>query len=523
MQEQRSIIKKWVPQKMIVPILLLAMFPHLMLFTIFNMNSTFTASFLDIEVDDIQFLFSLAYALMVCTLFIHIRFFQYFNIRSYLLLMTLLNILVLFGMSFTTNTQLILILRMIQAPLTLLEGCILLPVIMSQIKSPHSKLIAYSFLYGLMMTGDKFATSFAKFAIENYNHNMILYTVIAFHLGTLLIYVFLFNNNRMFVKKPLYQLNLAGIFLMAMSLISGAFVLVYGKKYDWFESEIIIWAFCSFCFFGGLFLFHQLTSKRKLFHFEIFYSKRVIIGLMFFFFFYIIRSSMSNIYYIMANVWKWHWEYVLHIQYFNVAGTILGVFLGYCMLKKQWNFQLIFMIGFAGLAGSMYWFSTLFYPDIQVSDIAPALICEGIFQGLLFTPLVMYMLGSVHPSIVNSVSLAGTGIRFWTNTIGFSIMQNSILYLTTKHQDLSLDHLISTHPMFQKEWNTYFAKFSSTHTYNDAVSLTVASIKSKVYEHTLLISNIEIFKTLFFTAFIIAFILLVYNVLKYISCKKLND
>jgi len=190
MSQENSIFKKWVPQKMVVPIFMITLFPHMMILSLFNMNSTFTASFLDLEVDDLQFLFSLAYAMIVCGLFIHVRFFHFFNVRNYLLTMTMLNIIVLFSMTLTTNKELVLLLRFIQGPLTILEGAILLPINMANIKNENSKLITYSFLYGLILTGDKITTSIAKFAIQNYNHNMMVYTIMILHVVALTIYVF---------------------------------------------------------------------------------------------------------------------------------------------------------------------------------------------------------------------------------------------------------------------------------------------------------------------------------------------
>ncbi|MGV0979888.1 hypothetical protein [Empedobacter falsenii] len=514
MSQQNSIFNKWVPQKLVVPIFILALFPHLMILTIFNMNSTFTASFLDLEVDDLQFLFSMAYATIVCGLFIHVRFFHFFNIRSYLLTMTMLNILVLFGMTLTKNTELILILRFIQGPLSLFEGCILLPIIMSNIKSEHSKLIAYSFLYGVMLTGDKFTTSIVKFAIENYNHNMMVYTIMSFHVVALIIYVFFFNHNRMFPKKPLYQLNLGGIFLMIISLISGAFFLIYGKKYYWFESSIIIIAFASTLVFSGLFLLHQKTAKRPLFHFEIFKSERVILGILMFFVFYTLRAGMSNIYQVMSAVWKWQWEYVLQIQYFNVAGSIIGVVFSFFMVKNRVDFRKIFFLGFVLLAMSMLWFSYLFYPDTKVEAIAPTLMLEGIAQGVIFTPLVLYITGSVHPSITGSAAQAGTAIRFWTTTIGFSLMQNAILYLTTKHQFLMTKNLDKTSPIFQQQWNNLFNKNIANHLPNEAESITAAALKAKLYNQALLVSNIEIFRTLFVVGIIAAIFVILYQPIK---------
>ncbi|MEG0931449.1 hypothetical protein [Algoriella sp.] len=520
MQSQNSIFNKWVPQKLIVPILVIALFPHLMLLTIFSMNSTFTASFLDLEVDDLQFLFSLAYATIVCGLFIHVRFFHFFNIRSYLLFMTCASIIILFAITLTKNTQLILLLRFLQGPITLFEGVILLPILMSQIKSDYARIIAYSCLYCFMLTGDKFATSIVKFAIENYDHNMMVYTVMAMHVIALLVYVFLFNQNRMFPKKPLYQLNLGGIFLMLISLISGAYFLVYGKKHYWFESNYITLSFFLCLFFAGLFILHQRTSKRPLFHFEVFKSERVILGIFIFFIFYLLRSCMSNIYQVMGSVWKWPWEYVLQIQYFNVAGSFLGILISVFLLIKKVDYRYIFTIGFFTLSISLLWFSYLFFPDTKVDAIAPPLMLEGLGQGLIFTPLVLYMIGSVHPNISGNVALIGTAARFWTTTIGFAIMQNAVLYLTTKHQFLMTKNLDQTSTIFQEQWNNLMTKNSSVHLTNDSVSLSIGVLKTKLYNQALLVSNIEIFRTLFVIGIVMTFFVFFYKPFKTVLFRK---
>lgn len=514
MQSSHSIFKSWVPQKWVAPIFIAALFPHLMILTIFNMNSTFTASFLDLEVDDLQFLFAMAYALIVCSLFIHTRLFQKFNIRSYLLLMTMLNIIVLFLMTTTTNKQAIIALRFIQAPLSMFEGCILIPIIMSSIKSENARYIAYSFLYCIMMIGDKFTTSLVKFAIENFSHNMIIYIIILFHVFALTLYTLVFNQNRLFPKKPLYQLNLGGIFLMIIALVSGAFFLIYGKRYYWFESPYIVTSFVLCVLFSGLFIYHQKTSKRPLYHFDVLRSDKVIIGILLFFSLYVMKSSMSNFYQVMQQVWKWPWTFVLKIQYFNVLGTVLGVFLSYLFLVKKVNFKYIFILGFSLLSCTMYYISTILTPDTRVDAVVPGLIMQGLSQGILFTPIAMYMLGSVHPSISGSAAQSGTATRFWSSSIGFSIMQNAILHLTTKHQTFLARNLDVTNPLFQSEWNDLYGKYATSHLTNDSISLTVSAIKLKIYNQALLISNIEIFKTLFFVGLIVIFLIILYRPIK---------
>lgn len=514
MGDTNSIFKKWVPKKVILPILVLSLLPHIMLLSVFSLNSTFTASFLDIETDDVQFLFSLAYATVVCGLFLNGRFFQFFNIRSFVLTMTILNVVILALMASTKNFYLILILRFIQGPLILFEGCILLPVIISLVKSNHARIMAFSFLYGWMLTGDKFTTSLMKFAIDNYSYQMLYYGIIGFHILSLFIYALIFSHGRLFPKRPLYQLNLLGVLLMMACLISGAYGLIYGKKLYWFESNQIVLAFIICLFSASLFLWRERYAKRPIFHFEIFKSKRVLTGIILFFFFYLVRSSLGNIYQVMRQVWNWPWEYVLKIQYYNVLGSFIGVFSAYFLMKYKVKFQYIFCLGFSILAASMYLFVELFYPDTRTTLVGVALLIEGVGQGLLFCPLVFFMLGSVHPSISSSVSQGGTAIRFWTNTIGFSIMQNSVLYLTTKHQFLMTRNLDLSNTVFQKEWNNLYGKFETSHLHNDAISLSVGALKTRLYNQALLVSNIEIFWSLFLLAFSLALIILIFSLMK---------
>lgn len=496
MPANHSIFKAWVPKKWIIPVLVVAMFPHLMLLTMFSMNSTFTASFLDIDVDDLQFMFSMAYALIVCAMFLHGRLFSAMNVRTYLLVMTLLNIIVLLGMTCTTNRQAILTLRFIQGPLALFEGSIILPILMGQFKTPHAKFLGYSILYTYMLTSDKITTSIIKFAIEYYDHNTMVYVIILFHVAALFVYLLLFNHNRAFPKKPLYQLNLAGVLMMVISLISGAFFLIYGKRYDWFESELIIAALVSCLFFGILFVLHQLTSKRPLFHFGIFRSKRVVCGALLFVCFYLIRSGMSNIYQVMGTVWKWPWEYVLRVQYINVLGTILGVGSAYFLFTKQVSNRIVFAVGFFLLSVSMFGFSFLFYPDGSVETIGIPLFLEGFSQGFLFTPLVFFMVGAVNPSFSSHASQAGTAVRFWTTTGGFALMQNLLLYLTTKYEFLLTANLDVSSPVFQDNWNALFTNNISTKLVDQASRLSALSLNTSLSNQALLIANEEIFVAL---------------------------
>lgn len=514
MYNQHSIFKKWVPEKLVIPILIAALIPHIMILPFFNMSSTFTASILDVDVDDLQFIFSLSYATIVCGLFINERLFSFFNIRSYLLFMTIINIVIMLIISVTTNTQILYIERIIQGTTSYLEGCIIVPLIMSRIKSPFGRLLGNSFLYGFLMTGDKYTTAIVKFAIENYTYSMMIYTVVFFHVISLIIYVFLFSHGRLYRKKPLYQLNIAGYILMMMCLISGAYVLIYGKRYYWFESINIIVAFMLTFVFAGLFILQQKSAKRPIFHFDVLKSERVILGMLLFFTFYIFKSSMNNVYQVMSVVWHWPWEYVLDIQYYNCFGIYFGAMLGYLLVVYGMNYRYVFFTGFLFLTISMVWFSYLFVPDTRPDATIPPLVLEGIGQGVLFAPILQYMVGSVSANFSMNTMQAAVTARFWSSTIGFALMQNSVLFFTTKHQFYMTENLDLTKVLYQDQWEALYNKHIATHTTNEAISLTVSSLKTNLYNQSLLITNLEIFRALFVFGLIMMVIILVYSPLK---------
>lgn len=237
-------------------------------------------------------------------------------------------------------------------------------------------------------------------------------------------------------------------------------------------------------------------------------------GVILFFCFYVLRSGMSNIYQVMGTVWKWPWEYVLKVQYFNVAGSLLGIVISYFLFTRGVGYKKIFITAFAILAGVMLWFSYLFYPDTTVRAIGPALFIEGVGKGILMTPLVFFMIGAVHPSISISASQVGTATRFWTSIFGFALMQNLVFYLSTKYQFLLAHNMDVTRPVFQEQWFAIFGKYYSQYLYNDALRLSSTTLKNKVAQQALLLADTEIFTGLFVFGMVILLAILCYRPLK---------
>lgn len=216
----------------------------------------------------------------------------------------------------------------------------------------------------------------------------------------------------------------------------------------------------------------------------------------------------------MAIVWKWQWDYIVEVQYWNVAGSLLGVFLSALCITKGASSRLVFFTGFLILAIDSAWFTYTFYPDTTLQTICPPLFLQGVGQGLLFTPLVFFLIAGMPEQYVSNATAVGTATRFWTTAIGYALMQNLMLFLTLKHSDSLSSGFVSTNPIFASQWNQVFGNTISKLPVNDSLSVTAGIFKSKINSQAILLSNMEIFTGLFWLALITAVIILLYHPVK---------
>lgn len=493
MNSHVTIYRQWLPDWLKIPLLIIAMFPHLMLMSLLHSNVAFTASFMEIEQEDVQFLLSLMYGSIVVTLLIFNRFFTFFRLRSYIILMCLVSMGILGLMSITNDYGIMMMLRVLEGIFGLMEGACFLPLIIGQLKTKHARTVAYLVLYGLMLTGGTFTSSLVRPAIADFGWSEMIAVVLFFHLIVLLISVLIFTNERLLPKYPLFQIDFTACLFLLIALHSGAFVLIYGRKLYWFESEKIVLAAILFLVFGGLFILKQYNAKRPLFHFETIQYRNILIGMSLFLIFYLVKSGLNNVYSTMATVWGWPWEHIVDVQYFNVVGTLIGVAVSGILIMKEVRSTVLFGLGFLFFAIDCAWFTTVFYPDTTLLKIGPPLMLQGFSQGWLFTPLVMFMLTGLPAKLVGNGSLIGTTSRFWTTNIGFALIQNLTYVFSKKHYSVLQQNLNPASPKAQTIWNGMMQQYAPKYNEEVATQLVTGKLNAMVSKQALLLSNMEIF------------------------------
>ncbi len=156
----------------------------------------------------------------------------------------------------------------------------------------------------------------------------------------------------------------------------------------------------------------------------------------------------------------------------------------------------------------------IYFPKASLSTICPPLFLQGAAQGLLFTPLVFFLISGTPEEYVSNATALGTTTRFWTTAIGYALMQNLMLILTLKHSDSLSANLTDTNPVFYNQWNQIFGANISKLPVNDSLSMTTGAFNAKITAQSILLSNMEIFTGLFWLALITAIGLLLYHPVK---------
>lgn len=508
MSTTSSVYNTWVPDWIKLPLLVIGLLPHLLLIGLFNGNTQFVASVLDADANDLQFLLSVSYAAIVVTLLIYVRFFAYFSLKNYILLMTSCSILILLLLVFIKSYVYIIPLRVLEGFFAILEGVIFLPVLMTAIKGKHAKLIAYFILYTLILSSGPFTAWVFKFATSNFGWQEVFLIVAGFHVLVIIITLFLFNNNRFFSKKPLYQLGLRSCFFLLISFLSGVFVIIYGFRLNWFHSDAIWISSFVFLISSGLFILNEFNAKRKIFLFDIIKYQNIKIGIALFFVFYIIRFGYVSIYSTMVMVWKWPWEYVVNFQFINVFGVIFGVISSGILLIRGVSTKFIFMIGFLILSINAYLISCLFDLDVDTFEAGKTVFIQGIAQGWLFTPLVMYIVGNVPQAYATNASMIGTSARFWFTNLGFAFSQNMMYYLQEKNYDALKANLDLSRTLVSNEVEDKLLTYDQLFTSNTSELLMQNDFMNLVYQQANLLASKQLFTFYFWFGLLTTIIIL---------------
>ncbi|OAB29194.1 hypothetical protein SAMN05444395_10215 [Flavobacterium fryxellicola] len=507
----KSIFKSWVPNWASIAILFICLTHSMVLLGVYTSNLTYSASFLDVEIEDLQFSMCVTYGTFLTTILIETRLFQFFPTKKYFIAIYSLAALTFILTAYIENYALFIILRVAEGILMGLPVVPLRHFLISRFKSKNAVIIGFTVNYGALMLASPFIMNIAVWLLENYDWKYMAYGSALFQVLCVALIMITFEGHRFHRKIPLYQVDWASSILLLTAILSGAFFFVYGEKKYWFDSHQIISALLFSLVTGGLFIFRQMMLKRPTFDLNVFRYANLRTGLVLSVFFYIARSTLNICHSTMFVIWNWEPSRVAHVHYLNVLGNVIGMVLAGLFLAKALSIRFIFIIGFLLFAVFHLWFTFLFVPDATLSDIAIPYVLQGVAVGVIFVPLVLFTVSAVPTHFAPFAGIVGVAGRFWGSMMGFAFIQNAGVYLQHTHYSKLIQSVTpesaETQVRIAQATESFIAK---GYTEDNAAQLALKKIASSVAKQSVLLSNMEIFTIVGYAMFVIV-ILLVTN------------
>lgn len=510
-----SIFKEWVPNWAILGILVFCMLHSMVLLGLYTSNITYSASYLDIEPEDLQFTMSLTYGTFLATIMIEGRLFKYFPTRNYFVVIYCFSAILFIVSAYTNDFYVFAILRVIEGILMALPWIPLRILLLSRFKTQNATIVVFSLTYGALLIATPFIVNIAVWILDWSDWTYMVYGSAFFQIVCVGLISLTFNNNHFHRKVPLYQVDWTSFVLLCADILSGAFILVYGEKKYWFQSPQIVTATVICLIFSALFIIRQLTVKRPCFDMTVFRYANLRTGLLLFILFYISRSSLNICHATMSKVWNWEPIRVANIQYLNALGDIIGITFAGILMAKGVATRFIFVIGFLLMAIHHLWFTFLFVPDVALVDIVVPYMLQGIAVGTLFVPLVLFTVSSVPSHLAPFSGAVGVSGRFWGTNIGFCIMQNAQVFFQAKHFHKFRQFIVpesqETQQRIAQLQNSFLAK---GYTADNAYQLAMQQIGVAVQKQDILLSNMEIFTGIGLILLVLVVLLLINQHLK---------
>ncbi len=466
----------------------------MVLLGLYNSNATYSASFLDVEPEDLQFAMSITYGTFLATILIESRIFKFFPTRNYFIAIYFIAALTFMASAYTHDFIVFLALRVIEGVLMALPWIPLRVLLLTRFKSKNATILVFSFTYGMLLMASPFIMNIAVWLLENYDWNYMAYGSAFFQLLCVALVLITFNGDRFHRKTPLFQIDWESFVLVHAAILCGAFVFVYGEKKYWFQSPQIVIAAIAMTITSALFLIRQLHVKRPCFDLKVFQYPNLRTGLLLFVLFYISRSSLNLCHYTTGKVWNWEAIRIANVQYINVIGDFTGIIIAAVLMSYAVATRYIFILGFSLMAIHHLWFTFLFVPDVSLSQIAIPYMIQGIAVGVLFVPLVLFTVSSVPAHLAPFSGTVGVIGRFWGSTLGFSIMQNAQVILQQKHysklQQFAVHESAETQKYLASSAQIFNAK---GFTVDESAKLALKQLSTNVGNQALLLSDMEIY------------------------------
>jgi DHA2 family multidrug resistance protein len=477
----------------------------------FVLTQSYMVAYLGAQPEDIQFAVLSTYAGIITVLPVQFRFFKYFQTRSYLLASMVLAIVLNFACLRCGNIDLFLVIRFLQGIVTSNIIVFGLLLIFSRVPSDRVQTIAPAVFYGTLLSNSVLIGLVAGVVVESADWKITYYYLIAFQLLMLVIIVLMLKRSSVQKRYPLYQIDWSGMVIFACSALALAYTIVYGSKYYWFADLRIRYSAIATVIGTSLFLYRQSIVKRPVIHLSVFRIRNFVIAVCLLAIYYGTKDSVNLIYNYAGGILRWSALQVIILSLCNVAGLVaLLVFSIRLMLAKKVTIRRLLVAGFGLLGAFNLWMSFLLTPDLSFIDLLLPVFVQGAASGLLFVPIMIYVLTSAPGYTGASGLIIGACTRFTATANSFAGFYNLQLYFNQYFKEGFLGYMTPENQNMVVRLTAYRSLYASRgFTSDQASALANAAVWQSLTQQSQLLTNRAIFTVFAVALFALAILILV--------------
>jgi DHA2 family multidrug resistance protein len=464
-------------------------------------------AYLGAQPEDVSFSIQICYVGILSALPLQPRLLRWVEMKYYLLGIMVIGIALSVACIYTTDIILFFVIRFFQGVVVCAVAASVLTLIPAFLKLEHRQAVSSSIFYGTVLSSSALIGVVASQVSVNSDFTVLYNYLILFQLLALVIVLFGFNGRSNIRRYPLYQLDWTGSLFLVCAVAGLAYTMVYGSKYYWFHDQRILNA----AMISGagiiLYVYRSLNLKRPLLDLHVFAYPKFWLGLTLLALYYGMKESINIIFGYTASVLQWSSSEVIELGLANVAGLIIFLVISATILIRKKDAILGFLITGFGLSLLYHlWMYFIFTPDLSFSDLVLPMFLQGAASGILFVPIMIFILTSV-PVTTGITGLAVAACTRFASLLnagaGFYNLQ---LYYSQLYKESFLNHLTSVDANTTERLNNYKQLFQSKGLANDqAAGLANATLAKALAVQAQLLSSRA---TFLFIAEITAVILL---------------
>lgn len=492
------------------PAIFLVLLSGLVQFGLFALNANYVLSHFGAQPEDINFANQLTYAGIIATLTPQFRFLQYFERRSYLISVILFGMTLSIANIYVTNVYTFMALRLLTGmEVAMLAGCSL-TLFFASVPAQKAPVIGSTIFYGTVITNVTLVGILSAWVTDNFDWQNIYRYLLLFQTVTLVLTLLVLNRRMGGRRYPLYQIDASSyvLFLSACCLL--AYSMVYGPKYYWLEDVRIRWSLFLATLGFVLVITRQLRLKRPYLHPQVFLAKRFVPGLLLLLIYYGVKDSVNVVYAYCTIVVRWDNFDVMKIACVNLAGFLIFLFISAkLILSRKCTPADFFIPGFAVLLLYHVWAYRIITPDLSFADLVPPMFIQGAAAGLLFVPIILFMLSSL-PGYASYTGIAVAAMARFVATLnsiaGYYTLQ---LYYNQLNKETFLRHTTNVDGGYAERLQQYQQLFRSKgFTADQATALGNANIFRGLTIQSQLLTDMHVFKLMIIVLVILLVVLI---------------